>query len=348
MYLDETTSYSKGIERICSFINTVCDTSQLRGAHVLVTGGTGQIGAAVVNTLVALGVSGGLNLKVFVGGRNELKFAARFSRKVRENATFLPYEAGVPLGSQEPFDFIVHCAGYGDPKAFAEDPVGVIKSNINGVDLLLDMLVCQGYGRLLFVSSGEVYGCATNHGQAFSEDCLGAVNCIEARSCYPESKRAAETLCCAYLGQYGVDSVIARQCHVFGPGFSERDSRATAQFLRAATAGTVVQMKGAGAQIRSWLYELDVACAYVFLLLQGKKGSAYNVAANIQASVREFAQSAARAGGIAFEAPECPLQDWGMPSGVLDGTKLAKLGWESCFEFDEALVATIDSLRRIL
>lgn len=82
-----------------------------------------------------------------------------------------------------------------------------MKSNLWGVSNLLE-LAKEKKARLLYISSGEVYG--EDDGIDFVETHSGYVNCLNPRACYPSSKRASETLCIAYKEQYGVNVVIAR------------------------------------------------------------------------------------------------------------------------------------------
>ena len=84
--------------------------------------------------------------------------------------------------------------------------------------------------RFLYISTGEVYG--EGDGRAFTEDYSGYVDCTKPRSCYPSSKRASETLCASYSSEYGLDVVIARPSHTYGPYFTESDNRVYAQFIR--------------------------------------------------------------------------------------------------------------------
>lgn len=133
-----------------------------------------------------------------------------------------------PLPLDFPLDYIIHGASNASPKRYATDPVGTMKSNLWGVSNLLE-LAKEKKARLLYISSGEVYG--EDDGIDFVETHSGYVNCLNPRACYPSSKRASETLCIAYKEQYGVNVVIARPCHIYGTDI-ERDDRAFAQFLR--------------------------------------------------------------------------------------------------------------------
>ncbi|RHQ38644.1 NAD-dependent epimerase/dehydratase family protein [Ruminococcus sp. AF25-23LB] len=49
--------------------------------------------------------------------------------------------------------------------------------------------------------------------------------------CYPTSKRAAENLCASYSKQYGMETVVVRPCHTYGPSITPTDNRANVQFI---------------------------------------------------------------------------------------------------------------------
>ena len=177
---------------------------------ILVTGARGLIGSALVRRLRADG-----HYNVVEGTREWC-------------------DVTKPLQGNQIYHYIIHCASNAAPKAFAETPVEVMMSNIMGVKNLLDYGRTHHMERFLFVSTGEVYG--EGDGRTFTEDyCEGYLNTLSPRSCYPSSKRAAETLCAAYAQEYGTDFVIARPCHVYGPGFTDNDNRVYAQFIRTGT-----------------------------------------------------------------------------------------------------------------
>ena len=110
----------------------------------------------------------------------------------------------------------MHAASNAHPSAFSADPVGTMRANLLGVMRLLEGLRAGGR-RLLFVSTGEIYGENPAVTGGFREDDFGRIDPMNPRSCYPESKRAAETLCASYASQYGLDCVVARLCYVYGP-----------------------------------------------------------------------------------------------------------------------------------
>jgi nucleoside-diphosphate-sugar epimerase len=190
----------------------------------------------------------------------------------------VPYDACKPVHFDFKADYVIHAACSAHPLAYSTDPVGTMQANLMGTMELLEYLRgCEG-ARFVFLSTGETYGENPDLPDGFAEESHGYVNPMNPRSCYPESKRAAETLCASYAAQYGVDALVVRLCHVYGPTITGANSRADAQFLRKALAGEDIVMKSTGAQVRSFCYVPDAAAALFTVLLKGETGQAYNIA----------------------------------------------------------------------
>ena len=276
---------------------------KLSGSNILVTGATGLIGGCLVETLM---MNPHRDYHVYASGRNEERARQRFADFADDKAFhFIQYDVLSPLDSDVRFDFIIHAASNASPNFFAQKPVEVIKSNIDGVANLMEYGLQHGMQRFLYVSSGEVYG--EGDGRKFTEDYSGYVNCATPRACYPSSKRAAETLCVSYAAEYGANVVIARPCHVYGPHFTEQDNRVYAQFIRNVLCGEDIVMKSTGEQYRSWCYVVDCVSALLYILLKGECGEAYNIAdAESNISIRELAETIAAIGGrnVVMDLPD--------------------------------------------
>ena len=233
---------------------------------------------------------------------------------------------------------MVHGASNASPKRYATDPVGTMKSNLGGGSNLLE-LAKEKKARLLYISSGEVYG--EGDGSDFTEDYSGYVDCLNPRACYPSSKRASETLCVSYKEQYGVDVVIARPCHIYGSDI-ERDDRAFAQFLRKAKAGEDILLKSDGSQVRSYCHVDDCASALLYILLRGINGKAYNIANRDSVlSIKELAELIAQTVGvkIMYDIPS-NSESKGyskVQRAVLDSSLLESLGWRPQISLKEGL-----------
>ena len=109
----------------------------LSGANILVTGATGLIGGCLVDTLM---MNPRRDYQMYASGRNEDRARARFRDFAEEPAFhFVKYDVMQPLDSDARFDFIIHAASNASPNFFAQKPVEVIKSNIDGVANLMEV-----------------------------------------------------------------------------------------------------------------------------------------------------------------------------------------------------------------
>lgn len=329
--------YLEDVERA---LLSVSGAERLKNARVLITGATGLVGSFLTDCLIALNRKGDLGLHLYALCRNAARAQERFGAEADTIAANVAEARELPE-----CDFVIHAASNAHPRAFADDPVGTMLGNILGVRNLLEHLRAQGQGRLLFVSTGEIYGENPAVQNGFAEDDFGKIDSMNPRACYPESKRAAETLCASYLKQYQVDSVVARLCYIYGPTITKENTRADAQFLRNAMAGENIVMKSAGAQVRSYCYVADAASALLTILLKGESGCAYNVSnRDSTRSIREYAETLAKAAGVQvrFESPnDAEKKGYSAVSrAVQRPDRLEALGWKPAFSFEEGMEHT--------
>ena len=314
---------------------------KLNGKNVLVTGACGLIGSAVIDFLIENNVK----CNIYAMARNRSKAEKRFAQYMD-----IPYfhifedDVNFPIKGEITFHYIVNAASNANPNAYALDPVGTMWTNINGTKNLLDYGKEHGLERFLYVSSGEVYG--NGDVSEWKESDSGYVDSMTLRSCYPTSKRAAETLCVAYSHQHHVEAVVARPCHTYGPHFTDSDTRAYAQFVRNAQMHEDIVLKSKGEQYRSWLYVKDCASAILTILLKGQNGEAYNVADEESCvTIKELAEMIASIGGgkVVFDLPSnIEIQGFSViRKAVFDTSKLKALGWTPKYKLQEALIETI-------
>ena len=320
---------------------------KLAGSNILITGATGLIGSCLVEVLMA---HPHRNYNVFAMGRNLQRMESLFGHYSAEKGFYkVVGDVNEPLSLNQSFHYIIHAASGAAPLEFANYPVEVMKANFNGVANLMEYGLKHDLRRFLFISSGEVYG--EGDGRVFSEDYSGYVDCNSPRSCYPSSKRAAETLCASYAAEYNVDVVIARPCHIYGPHFTEHDNRVYAQFLGNALRGEDIVMKSTGEQFRSWCYVVDCVSALLHILLKGEKGQAYNIAnANSNISIKQLAEIIATIGGmkVVMDIPsESERKGYNVVRrSVFDTSKLDNLGWKALNGAQQGFKKTFQFLKQ--
>ena len=319
------------------------DLSELNNKSIFITGGLGLICSTIVDVLLV-----GCNTTIYVGARNEQHFLERFGGI--DAVKYVHYDALSDFVFPFNLDYIVHGAGLASPDLYTSMPVETLLSNLDGVHVLLKYLKDRNSGRLLYISSSEVYGKKTTE-KPFVEGIYGEVDIDSIRSSYVIAKRAAEMMCKAYSSEYDVDTVIVRPGHIYGPSAKRNDRRISSDFAFKAAYGENLEMKSSGLQKRSYCYSVDCAIQILTALMKGEKGQAYNVGHDDVVTIKEMAEIYADAGSVALTATE-PTKDEvrafnPMRNSALDNSKLKKLGYKDTFSVDEGLRHTVEILKEI-
>lgn len=333
-------------------IHTIPELAALSGKSILITGASGLICSAIVDVLVRYNEShnNGKNIHIIAAGRNPGKIRERFGNfHDHDYFTCMNYDAAKDFDIDFNADYVIHGASNSYPNAFMREPVQTMTSNILGIKAMLDNARTHGTKRVVYISSSEVYGQRmSDNFSPFSENEYGHVDILNVRSCYPMSKRAAETLCVCYWEEYGIDSVIVRPGHVYGPTASEHDNRIASEFAHKAAKGEDIIMKSEGLQLRSWCYCLDCAGAIVTTMFRGMSAQAYNIAGEIL-TIREISELIAKSGGVKFLREGFTDDERRkfnpMNNSSLDGTKIDALGWKNLFDAKTGIAHTVEILR---
>ena len=323
---------------------------KLFGKTVFIAGSTGLIGSSIVEIIAYSQKILGSNIHLILAGRSKEKIADRFRNIDDFCFQFQQYDARSEQPINCAVDYIIHGAGVCSPNYYKTNPVETIKTNVFGVQSLLELAKNNMGSRLLYISSSEIYGIRTTDSlQPFREDEFGYVDILNPRSCYPMGKRAAETLCASYAAEYGVDSVMVRPGHIYGPFIAPTDQKASSQFFRSAIEKKDIVLKSAGLQKRSYCFMLDCASAILTVLLNGSCGDAYNISNPASlCTIRQFAEKIAEIARvrIIFENPsDIERQSFNaMDNSTLDSTKLRQLGWRGVFCLDEGVRRTYETM----
>jgi len=219
--------------------------------------------------------------------------------------------AGDAVGSDWPegsFPLVVHAATERHFQPDAARPGGIFDANIAATRHVLEMARDRGTVRLLFTSSGAVYGTQPPSLTHISEEYAGAPATTDPAAAYANSKRAGEFLCASYAQACGFTASIARLFTFAGPYLPLNENFAVGNFVRDALAGGPLRIGGDGTPYRSYLYGADLAIWLWTILLRGKSAYPYNVGSAEAVSIRELAERVARAA-----APGAAVQVAGKP-----------------------------------
>lgn len=322
----------------------------LRGCSVLITGASGMIGSCLVDYLMFLNQKYGAGISVYAMGRSEDSARRRFRHWCGQKYFhFIKHDVRERLDANMQIDYIIHAATSAHPAAYADTPADISLANYMGTLHLLDYLKSHQGKRFLFISSGEIYGQSDIDG-GFDEDSCGYTDPLSPRSCYPMSKLAAENLCVCYLRQYGVESIIVRPSHVYGPTSTKQDTRAVTAFLQHAATGQDIVMYSEGTQVRNYCYVFDCVEGVLCALTRGVPGRAYNIADEKSiVSIKELADLIAELGkvNVIIDLPNEKMRSGftSITHGVLNAKAMKQLGWTAKVHVREGLEETLSVLR---
>lgn len=325
---------------------------ELQEKKILIAGASGMIGSAIVDTLMFLAEE--MSMEVYALGRNKLKLEKRFTSYLKKDY-FHIWEHNIenPISYGEKMDYIIHAASDANPIAYATHPVEVMKANFFGMVNLLEYGRNVGVQRVLYISSGEMYGKTDSKANEFNEDYVGYVDYSDSRSCYPSIKRATEVLCQSYIKEYNMDIVIVRPCHIYGPTMTESDSRAVSAFLRNAVNGEDIVLKSDGSNRRSMCYVLDTVTAILTILLCGRNGQAYNISGEDEdISILELAEIISKLAGckVVFSIPDA-IEKAGfnrVEKATLNSNKIKEIGWKNQTTIYDGVKLTLQILKKEL
>lgn len=253
--------------------------NRLDGKSCLITGANGMIATYIIYFLMFLNQKHSINIHVVALSRNRAKSEELFADFLTNSCfDLIIQDVCEPINYTGNIDYVFHFAGNSSPYCIKNDPVGIMKSNLVGTINVLELARMKGVEKVLFASTREVYG-ENNEEDSLTETSFGHLDCLDARSCYPESKRAAETLCESYHLQYGVPFNTIRIAHAYGPGMKlENDGRVMADLLNYVIHNQNIVLKSTGEAKRAFCYISDLLSGLMYILFEGKDGEAYNLA----------------------------------------------------------------------
>lgn len=244
---------------------------------LLVTGGAGFIGSAVVRRAIADGHQVvNLDLLTYAACLENVASVAGNSGYWFEHADICDPEALKRILAQHEPDAIMHLAAESHVDRSIDGPAGFVETNINGTYQLLEAAraywTAQGKPeqfRFHHISTDEVYGALGAEGK-FTETTPYAPN-----SPYAASKAASDHLVRAWRETYGLPTLITNCSNNYGP-FHFPEKLVPVVILNA-LAGKPIPVYGNGENIRDWLFVEDHAEALLVVLRSGRVGRTYNI-----------------------------------------------------------------------
>jgi dTDP-glucose 4,6-dehydratase len=309
--------------------------------RVFVTGGAGFIGSYFVRAVLAdeyphfagaqvtvfdkLTYAGNLANLAPVAGDPRL----RFVRGDICSATDL--DAALPG-----HDVIMNFAAESHVDRSIGDASDFVRTNVLGVQCVLEAARRHGVARMVHVSTDEVYGSITEG--SWTEEHTLAPN-----SPYSAAKAGGDMLARAYAVTYGLNVSVTRCSNNYGPyHFPEK---IIPLFVTNLLDGLPVPIYGAGHNVRDWLFVGDHCRALALVAEVGAAGEVYNIGGGRELSNRALTQ-------LLLDATD---RDWSLVEHIVDPRggghdlrysvnydKLARLGYQPAVSFEDGLRETVE------
>jgi len=291
---------------------------------ILVAGGRGMVGSALVRRLRSGGYS-----NVLAPARNELDLS--------EGSAVHDY-----LAAQKPRYVFIAAAKVG----------GIFANNNYRAQFLYENLMIQshlihgahlaGVQNLMFLGSSCIYPKLAP--QPIKEEDLLTGPLEATNEPYAIAKIAGIKMCESYNAQYGRAYVSVMPTNLYGPNdnYDLQTSHVLPALIRKAHEARqhgdkTMVVWGSGAPLREFLYVDDLADACVFLMERGYNGSLLNIGSGTDVTIKELASLVTRVvgyrGTLTFDASKPD----GAPRKLLDVSKLATLGWHAKTDLEDGI-----------
>lgn len=326
---------------------------------LLVTGGAGFIGSAVVRHIIENTQDSVINVDklTYAGNLESLSSISENERYVFEQVDICDRSELDRLFSQYEPDAVMHLAAESHVDRSIDGPAAFIETNIVGTYTLLE--AARKYWSALdeirksafsfhHISTDEVYGDLEGSDDLFTEE-----TSYEPSSPYSASKASSDHLVRAWLRTYGLPTIVTNCSNNYGP-FHFPEKLIPLMILNALD-GKALPVYGDGMQIRDWLFVEDHARALYKVVTEGKVGETYNIGGhNEKANIEVVQTICSLLEELVPNKPEGVTQYKGLITYVkdrpghdvryaIDAAKIEReLGWKPEETFESGIRKTVE------
>lgn len=313
-----------------------------KGKRVLVTGGTGFIGSALVERLL----SEGANVTLLIRDQNFSQRKDLLSRCTVYVGEIDSYKDMSEIVSYTDPQVIFHLAAYAIVKASSRDPLNTYRVNVMGTVTLLEALRTVGKPELIVVaSSDKAYGDHEN--LPYKEDFP-----LVPKNTYDTSKACMDMISQTYANNYGMPITVTRCSNVYGPG-DYNFTRIVPNTIRRLLQGKAPELyRDVAEMVRELIYIDDVVDAYMTLVNTPEPtwGEVFNIGGTGFYEIQNIIDEISLTVTGKIVPPRIIDRDKFMKEireQYIDSSKLQALGWKPRTTLSEGLRKTVEWHRSI-
>jgi len=266
------------------------DLEEIVNKPLVITGASGFVGTWLTLSWVAA--------RKKLNGRGQLLITSRNPQSLLPLINVIDSRSPVIALSSDirnlhiPSEFrngnLIHAATPASAALNASDPASMLEIIIEGQDRVIVEAVRMN-NRLLFLSSGAVYGRQPLDLSHLPETWEGAPQIGDSNSAYHEGKRVAELMGNIAATKQGLHFVSARLFAFIAPFLPLGTHFAAGNFIRDALSSNQIEIQSGGGSVRSYLYATDLCSSLWALLARGETTTAYNVGSEHEVSIKNLA-----------------------------------------------------------
>lgn len=304
--------------------------------RLLVTGGAGFIGSHYVRTLLSGGYPGYEDAEVTV--LDKLTYAGNPANlaPVSGRFTFVHgdiADAGLLADVLPGHDAVLNFAAETHVDRSIAGAAEFVTANVTGVQVLLDACRAARVGKVVHVSTDEVYGSIA--AGSWTED-----SPLDPNSPYAAAKAGGDLLALAYARTHGLDVSITRCCNNYGP--YQYPEKVIPLFATNLIEHKPVPLYGDGGNVRDWIH-VDDHCRGIHLVLEkGAPGRVYHINGDTELTNRELTAAILAACGASWQMVVPVTDRKGHDRRYsLDDSLLRSMGYAPRIQFPDGLKATV-------
>ena len=295
---------------------------------ILVAGGSGLVGSAIVRELKRL------NQDVVGISSKDVNLLDRIKT----------FEFVNNLKPNVVIDAAARVGGIGSNNSY---PAEFLSQNLQMQSNLMDSAHAANVSKFVFLGSSCIYprDCI----QPIKEDYLLTGELEQTNSAYAVAKIAGIELIKSYRKEYGHKWISVMPTNMYGPNdnFDLENGHVLPvlirKFIEAKQSGSGhVTLWGSGSPLREFLHVDDLARAIVLCMDKYDESQQINVGSGHEVSIKELAAKISSAVGFRGEIIWDSSKPDGTPRKVLDSSRIAKLGWKPLISLDQGIATTVE------
>lgn len=323
------------IDFIFNHLKELTDLSLLNNKNIFITGGTGLFGKSILNTLIH--IKKFFNFKITLLTRDINNFLSNYPEYNLDFINFIQGDIRYFKYDGTDFDYIIHTAAPASAKLEEENPEEMHSIILEGTKKIIELTKKMDIKKLLFTSSGAVYGKQPEELCNFNEEYEG--NPI---TYYGKAKKISEQL----LLESNINVTIARCFAFVGPYLNLDIHFAIGNFVKNVINNEDIVIKGDGRPLRTYLYTADLVIWLLTMLLNANNKSIYNVGSSNEISIYNLAKKVSncvKGYNKDIKILTEPNYDMPAPKYIPNNTKIIKeLNVKENFDLDNSIKRTIN------